>query len=129
MPFEPLALQSPGASPSSTRRRFWQGGSSTSPIGRARASVVQARGKHLQPRLCGQELVRKFFTARAGKGRDRQLTTLAFRNMFDETLARPGRQMGKVQRAYRNPIRRIRFRFACVQPSPSRLGELELTNS
>ena len=45
MPFEPLALQSPGASPSSTRRRFWQGGSSTSPIRRARASVVQARGQ------------------------------------------------------------------------------------
>jgi hypothetical protein len=45
-------------------------------------------GKHLQPRLSGQELVRKFFTARVGKGRDRQLTTLAFRNIFDETLAR-----------------------------------------
>ena len=116
MPFEPLFLQPPGASPSSTRRRFWQGGSSTSPIGSARASVVQARARALSASTCGQELLRKFFTARVGKRRDRQLTTLAFRNMFDETLARPGRQMGKVQRAYRNPIRRIRFRYACVQP-------------
>ena len=33
-------------------------------------------------------MVGKFFTARVGKGRDRQLTTLAFRNIFDETLAR-----------------------------------------
>ena len=74
-------------------------------------------GEHLLPRLAAkQDLVRKFFTGRVGKGRDRQLTTLAFRNIFDETLARPGRQMGKVQRAYRNPIRRIRFRYACVQP-------------
>ena len=88
MPFEPLALQSPGASPSSTRRRFWQGGSSTSPIRRARASVVQARGRALSASTCGEELVRKFFTARVGKRRDRQLTTLAFRNIFDETLAR-----------------------------------------
>ena len=88
MPFEPLALQSPGASPSSTRRRFWQGGSSTSPIGSARASVVQARGRAPSASTCGQDLVRKFFTGRVGKGRDRQLTTLAFRNIFDETLAR-----------------------------------------
>ena len=34
-------------------------------------------GKHLQPRLSGQELVGKFFTARVAKGWDRQLTTLA----------------------------------------------------
>ena len=69
MPFEPLFLQPPGASPSSTRRRFWQGGSSTSPIGSARASVVQARGKRLSASTCGKELVRKFFTVRVGKGR------------------------------------------------------------
>ena len=116
MPFEPLFLQPPGASPSWTRRRFWQGGSSTSQIGSARASVVQAREQALAASTCGQEFVRKCFTARVGKGRAGQLTTLAFRKTFDETLARPGRQMGKVQRAYRNPIQRICFRYVRIRP-------------
>ena len=58
MPFEPLFLQPPGALPSWTRRRFWQGGSSTSQIGSARASVVPDRiGSALQvgadtPKAC-----------------------------------------------------------------------------
>ena len=116
MLFEPLFLQPPGASPSWTRRRFWQGGSSTSQIGSARASVVQAREQALAASTCGQEFVRKCFTARVGKGRAGQLTTLAFRKTFDETLARPGRQMGKVQRAYRNPIPHIWIRYVRVRP-------------